>query len=154
MWQYDAYRLHLCQNYASIMTNRGLFGCLIWSHFLDSSFSLFLLFDQQIHRSRRRQDCGIFTAPLARGRWLHLWVDMESDNPDAFLRCRKTLQNKFHLFSPFSFFSRVLGMREVNSQLPYMDSFPSIWGQQWQLWGHKHNKPSTGWLGDPLDFIC
>jgi len=32
------------------------------------------------------EDCGIFTAPLARGRWLHLWVDMESDNPDAFLR--------------------------------------------------------------------
>ena len=34
------------------------------------------------------QDCGIFIAPLARGRWLHLWVDMESDNPDAFLRFR------------------------------------------------------------------
>lgn len=32
------------------------------------------------------EDCGIFIAPLARGRWLHLWVDMESDNPDAFLR--------------------------------------------------------------------
>eukprot|EP00435_Cladocopium_sp_Y103_P053889 s945_g17.t1 len=31
-------------------------------------------------------DCGIFIAPLARGRWLHLWVDLESDNPDAFLR--------------------------------------------------------------------
>ena len=34
------------------------------------------------------EDCGIFIAPLARGRWLHLWVDMESDNPDAFLRFR------------------------------------------------------------------
>jgi len=34
----------------------------------------------------RGEDCGIFVAPLARGRWIHLWVDMESDNPDAILR--------------------------------------------------------------------
>ncbi|CAK9019661.1 unnamed protein product [Durusdinium trenchii] len=32
------------------------------------------------------EDCAIFIAPLARERWLHLWVDLESDNPDAFLR--------------------------------------------------------------------
>jgi hypothetical protein len=32
------------------------------------------------------EDCGIFVAPLARDRWIHLWVDMESDNPDIILR--------------------------------------------------------------------
>lgn len=32
------------------------------------------------------EDCGIFVAPLARGRWIHIWVDLESDNPDAILR--------------------------------------------------------------------
>jgi len=32
------------------------------------------------------EDCGIFVAPLARGRWIHIWVDMEGDQPDAILR--------------------------------------------------------------------
>jgi len=32
------------------------------------------------------EDCGIFVAPLARERWIHIWVDMESDNPDQILR--------------------------------------------------------------------
>ncbi|CAJ1337575.1 unnamed protein product [Effrenium voratum] len=32
------------------------------------------------------EDCAVFTAPLARNRWLHVWVDMESQIPDAFLR--------------------------------------------------------------------
>jgi len=32
------------------------------------------------------EDCGIFVAPLARGRWIHIWVDMEGDSPDAILR--------------------------------------------------------------------
>ena len=44
------------------------------------------------------QDCGIFTAPLARGRWLHLWVDMESDNPDAFLRCRHACKTYTYIY--------------------------------------------------------
>eukprot|EP00930_Biecheleria_cincta_P037769 TRINITY_DN25949_c0_g2_i1.p1 TRINITY_DN25949_c0_g2~~TRINITY_DN25949_c0_g2_i1.p1 ORF type:complete len:1046 (+),score=207.99 TRINITY_DN25949_c0_g2_i1:35-3139(+) len=32
------------------------------------------------------EDCAIFTAPMARGREIHIWVDMEADNPSAFLR--------------------------------------------------------------------
>lgn len=32
------------------------------------------------------EDCGVFVAPLARGHWVHIWVDMESVNPDAILR--------------------------------------------------------------------
>lgn len=32
------------------------------------------------------EDCGIFVAPLARGRWIHIWVDLESDTPNAILR--------------------------------------------------------------------
>eukprot|EP00933_Yihiella_yeosuensis_P014901 TRINITY_DN13150_c0_g1_i1.p1 TRINITY_DN13150_c0_g1~~TRINITY_DN13150_c0_g1_i1.p1 ORF type:complete len:1111 (-),score=170.43 TRINITY_DN13150_c0_g1_i1:330-3662(-) len=32
------------------------------------------------------EDCGIFTAPMARGRFIHIWVDLEEDNPDIFLR--------------------------------------------------------------------
>jgi len=32
------------------------------------------------------EDCGIFVAPLARDRWIHVWVDMEGDMPDAILR--------------------------------------------------------------------
>jgi len=32
------------------------------------------------------EDCGIFVAPLARGRWIHIFVDMESHNMDTILR--------------------------------------------------------------------
>jgi len=32
------------------------------------------------------EDCGIFVAPLARGRWIHLWVDLEADNHESILR--------------------------------------------------------------------
>lgn len=32
------------------------------------------------------EDCGIFVAPLTMGRWIHIYVDMESDRPDSILR--------------------------------------------------------------------
>jgi len=32
------------------------------------------------------EDCEIFEAPLARGRWIHIWVDLESETPNAILR--------------------------------------------------------------------
>jgi len=32
------------------------------------------------------EDCSIFVAPLARDRSIHVWVDLEADNPQAFLR--------------------------------------------------------------------
>ena len=34
----------------------------------------------------RGEDCAIFVAPLLQKRWIHLYVDMESDRPDAILR--------------------------------------------------------------------
>lgn len=40
------------------------------------------------------EDCGIFVAPLARGHWVHIWVDMESDNPDAILRSEMHVAGK------------------------------------------------------------
>ncbi|CAK0898999.1 unnamed protein product, partial [Prorocentrum cordatum] len=32
------------------------------------------------------EDCGIFVAQLARGDWIHLWVDMEAERPHSVLR--------------------------------------------------------------------
>jgi len=32
------------------------------------------------------EDCGIFVAPLAHGRWIHVYVDMESDRQNVILR--------------------------------------------------------------------
>jgi len=40
------------------------------------------------------EDCAVFSAPLARGRWLFVWVDLESLQPEAILRSEVRREGK------------------------------------------------------------